>query len=173
MPRSYQSPPNIQSRFSNDPAVLAAGLEQAKVGIELDLLSIILSDPAGGIAAAAAAGIGPREIDADDLRIMFKAAEGAAALGIDRPLFLRALRRWLIEAGHWQAEETRPFHRGSIWGDAGFAEFADSFSPFPCPGIAGRAIAEVAAELLDVRKRLADAADFIAFALARLEGRAA
>ena len=173
MPRSYQSPPNIQSRFSNDPAVLAAELEEEKTAAELDLLSIILSDPAGGIAAAAAAGIGPREIDADDLRIMFKAADAAAALGIDRPLLLRVLRRWLIEAGHWQPKETRSFHRGSIWGDECFAEFADSFSPFPCPGIAGRAIAEVAAELLDLRQRLADAADFMGFALARLEGRAA
>ena len=147
-------------------------MEQAKVGIELDLLSIILSDPAGGTAAAAAAGIGPREIDADDLRIMFAAAEGAAALGIDRPLLLRVLRRWLIEAGHWDAEESRAFHTGSIWGDEGFAAFADSFADFPTPYTA-RAVAEVAAELLDVRKRLADAADFMAFALARLEGRAA
>ena len=172
MPRSYQSPRTIQPAYTNDPSLLAAELEQAKVWLELDLLAIVLSDPAGGIAAANAAGIGPDEIDADDLRVMFKAAAAAAALGVGRPMLLRALRRWLIEAGHWDCRETRSFHRSPLWGDAAFAEFADSFADWATPSTA-TAIGEVAAKLLDVRQRLSDADAHIAYALARLEGRAA
>lgn len=173
MNRSIDSRPFDSSRPAPpELSALYAELIQQKTDRELELLAILLPDPAAGVVAATNCGIRAESIDADDLRLIFCGCLAVAGRKPDLPFLIRILRRALAEAGFWDAAESRAFHRGSLWSDPCLADFALSFAAGPSRRT-GPAVAEVAATLIDINSRIADGKTYYRYALARLEGRAA